>query len=118
MALTAIDKIESGGRKEDCIDNCLEATQACEWCADECIELGDPEMSRCIRLCRDVADIANLHARFMARGSAYEAELAGICAELCEDCATECDQFDHEHCRVCADVLRRCAESCRDMASR
>lgn len=117
MALTAIDQVDQDSRMGECIDNCFEATQACEWCADECIEMGDPEMARCIRLCRDVADVASLHARFMARGSDFESDLAETCAELCEECATECEQFDHEHCQVCADVLRTCADSCRNMAS-
>lgn len=38
-------------------------------------------------------------------------------AQACEWCADECGQFDAEHCQVCADVLRDCAESCRNMAS-
>lgn len=117
MALTAIDHVEADSRMATCIDNCFEAAQAAEWCADQCIELGDAEMARCVRLCRDVADVATLHARFMARGSDVESDLAATCAELCEECAAECEQFDHMHCQVCANVLQTCAESCRDMAS-
>jgi len=59
-----------------------------EWCADEC--LGDEEMEECARLCRDVADIASLHARFMARNSNYSKQLAeaarrrlrGVCRRM------------------------------------
>jgi len=51
------------------------------WCADEC--LGDEEMEECARLCRDVADIASLHARFMARNSNYSKQLAEACAGAC-----------------------------------
>lgn len=116
MALTRIDHVNQNERMADCIDNCFEAAQAAEWCADECIQLGEGEMARCIQLCRDVADVATLHARFMARNSGYESELASICADLCASCADECSQFDHDHCQVCADVLTRCAESCGDMA--
>lgn len=101
----------------ECIDNCFEAAQAAEWCADECIGLGDEDMSRCIRLCRDVADVTTLHARFMARNSGYESDLAKTCADLCEECADECEQHDHDHCQTCAEVLRECAETCRTMAS-
>jgi hypothetical protein len=100
--------------QRDCIENCNEATEVCEWCADEC--LGDPEMEECARLCRDVADLTSLHARFMARGSAYSADLAEACATACEACAEECGKHDAEHCQVCADVLQECAESCRKMA--
>ncbi len=115
MALTEIDHLTE--EMAECTDNCFEAAQACEWCADECIEMGSEEMARCIRLCRDVADVTTLHARFMARESAFHSDLAEVCADACEECADECEQFDHDHCQVCADVLRECAESCRHMAS-
>lgn len=115
MALTQIDHVE--GTMADCIDNCFNAAQACEWCADECIQMGDEEMARCIELCRDVADLTTNHARFMVRQSDYSSDLAETCADACEDCADECEQFDSEHCQVCADVLRDCAETCREMAS-
>ncbi|EJN56954.1 four-helix bundle copper-binding protein [Halogranum rubrum] len=101
--------------QRDCIENCLQAAQACEYCADECI--GEDGMEECVRLCRDVADVASLHARFMARNSNYSTELAEVCAGLCEECAEECDQHDADHCQTCADVLRDCAESCRSMMS-
>lgn len=117
MALQEITHVAENDRMAECIDNCFEAAQACEWCATECIELGDPDMARCIQLCRDVADVATLHARMMARESEYESALAGTCAELCQECADECQQFDHDHCQTCASVLTDCAASCREMAS-
>ena len=101
--------------EQDCIENCNEASAVCEWCADEC--LGDEEMEQCARLCRDVADLTSLHARFMARDSDYSGQLAEACADACEACADECEQHDANHCQVCADVLQECAESCRQMAS-
>jgi len=117
MSLTeTVGKIGSlDDDQRTCIENCNEATEVCEWCADEC--LGDPDMEECARLCRDVADLASLHARFMARGSTYSSTLAEACAEACEACADECSKHDAEHCQVCADVLQECAESCRQMAN-
>ncbi|WP_276254597.1 four-helix bundle copper-binding protein [Halomontanus rarus] len=114
MALQQIDHADS--EIQNCIDNCLEAAQACEWCADACAGEGE-EMAECIRLCRDVADLTTLHARFMARDSDYHADLAAVCADACEACAEECAQHDHEHCQVCADACEACAESCREMAA-
>lgn len=111
-----VSKIESlSDEQRDCIEICNEATEVCEWCADEC--LGSEEMEECARLCRDVADIASMHARFMARGSNYSGQLAKACAEACEDCADECENHDASHCQLCAEVLRECAESCRQMAN-
>jgi hypothetical protein len=101
---------------QTCLENCVEASQVCEWCADECAGEGEG-MARCLRLCRDVADLTSLHARFMARDSNYSAVLAEACAGACEECAEECEQHEADHCQVCAEVLRDCAESCRAMAS-
>jgi len=115
MVLTEIDHVSENELMAECIDNCFEAAQACEWCADEC--LGDSEMEQCARLCRDVADLTTMHARFMARDSNYSPQLASACAGACEECAEECERHDAEHCQVCADVLRDCAETCREMAS-
>ncbi|MFC6987558.1 four-helix bundle copper-binding protein [Haloplanus sp. GCM10025708] len=111
-----VSKIDHLSEEErECIEICNEATEVCEWCADEC--LGDEEMEECARLCRDVADIASLHARFMARNSNYSAQLAEACAGVCEECAEECERHDAQHCQVCAEVLKECAESCRNMMS-
>jgi hypothetical protein len=115
MALTQIDHVDGNDRMAECIDNCLDAVQACEWCADVC--LGDEKMEECARLCRDVADLTTMHARFMARNSSYSSQLAQVCAKACEECAAECERHDAEHCQVCAEVLRNCAETCREMAS-
>lgn len=117
MALTRIDHVEQNERMAECIDNCFEAAQASEWCADECIQMGSEEMAGCIELCRDVADLTTLHARFMVRESEYSSDLAETCADACEACAEECEQFDAEHCQACAEVLSECADSCRDMAA-
>lgn len=114
MALQEIDHLDD--EMQECVDNCFEAAQACEWCADACTEEGEG-MAECIRLCRDVADLASLHARFMARNSQFHRELAGLCADACEACADECEQHDHDHCQTCAEVVRECAETCRNMAS-
>ncbi|SEH15049.1 hypothetical protein SAMN04487967_1897 [Natronorubrum sediminis] len=64
MALIENDHVNEEGWMDDCIDNCFDATQACNWRADEYIE-PDEEMARCIRLCRDVAGLTTMNARAM-----------------------------------------------------
>ena len=98
-----------------CIDYCSEAAQACELCADACAE-ADAEMARCLRLCRDVADLASMHARFMTRESEFHSQQASLVADAAEACRDECAQFDVDHCQTCAAVLEPCIESCRAMA--
>ena len=89
MALEQLEHADD--HMQECIDNCLEAAQVCEWCADACAD--EDGMARCIRLCRDVADIASLHARFLARNSGYHEELGELCAKLCEECAESCREM-------------------------
>lgn len=113
MALSAL---EMGPDVEECMDNCFEAAQAAERCATECVEMGEPERARCIKLCQDVADLTTQHARLMARESEYHQEVAAICADLCETCADECEQYEGTTMQVCAEACRRCADSCRRMA--
>jgi len=111
-----VSKIDHLGEEErECIGSAMKPLGSV-WCADEC--LGDEEMEECARLCRDVADIASLHARFMARNSNYSKQLAEACAGACEECAEECERHDAEHCQVCAEGphgMRR--ELCRNMMS-
>ena len=111
--LSEIDHLDDNER--ECIENCVRAAEVCEWCADEC--LGGEGMEECARLCRDVADVASLNARFMARDSNYSTQLAEVCAGVSEECAEECEQHDDDHCQICADVLEDCVESCRNMVA-
>lgn len=92
--ISKIDRLSDEER--ECIELCNQATEITEWCADEC--LGSEEMAGCARLCRDVADIASLHGRLMARGSQNTQHIAMANAEACEACADECEQHDAEHC--------------------
>jgi hypothetical protein len=45
------------------------------WCADKCIEMG-PEMAECARLCDDLAELAELNEKLIARDSINGPEIA------------------------------------------
>lgn len=45
------------------------------WCADKCIESG-PQMAECARLCTDLADLASLNEKLIARDSINGPEVA------------------------------------------
>ena len=92
----------------------VQSATACEWCADRCIDEG-PGMSECIRLCRDVADLATLNVQFISRDSIFGSRAADLFADAAEACARECAQHPHQHCQECADVLSRAAQSTRKM---
>lgn len=102
---------------QSCIDACTRCAQACEECTSCCLKGPDVrDRVRCIQLLRDCADICELSAAFMVRGSRYAVELARLCATVCDECGAACDRFSDDHCQDCARHCRHCAEECRRMA--
>ncbi|MFB9865300.1 four-helix bundle copper-binding protein [Rufibacter immobilis] len=100
------------------IDALQECILACEHCASACLQEEHVKMmARCIQLDRDCADICRLTATLLARGSVHGKHLLRECIEVCEACAAECAQHDHDHCQACAEACRRCAEACRSLAA-
>lgn len=91
-----------------------EAVTVCEWCADQCIDEG-PQMAECIRLCRDVADIASLNVQLLSRDSVFGPQAAELFVTVAEACAQECAQHHHRHCQACAEVLQRAVETTQRM---
>lgn len=112
----ATENLDVSDQIQECIDNCYEAAEACESCATNCIAQGDEDLTRCIDLCRDVANVATTAAIFMARNSEFDPQVCELCAEICEACAEECEKHDMEATEGCTDVLHRCMDSCREMA--
>ena len=94
----------------------VQAANVSEWCAEQCIDEG-PQMAECIRLCRDVADLASLNAKLLTRDSVFGPELAEVFAMAADEAAQECAQHPHKHCQDCAEVLSRAARSTRKMLS-
>lgn len=98
------------------LDRCLAAAMAAEDCLDLCLDEDGEEIARAARLCRDIADLATLTARLMARGSPAQPFVAAACGDACETCADELAPTGKEHFVWCAGVFRECAEACRDVA--
>ena len=70
-------------------------------------------MAACIKLDMDCAQICEITAAFISRGSDHAEHLKKECAEICRKCAEECGKHSHhEHCRECAEACRKCAEAC------
>jgi hypothetical protein len=102
----------------DCIQACNDCALACEECATACLKEDDvKDMTECIALDRDCADLCRLAAVLMARNSRFARYFCELCAEACEACATECEKHKAGHCQDCAKACRRCAEECGRMAA-
>jgi len=105
------------------IDACAECNQACTACADACLGEDDvADLTKCIRTCLDCADICATTSRVLSRQTGYDPNLTKAVLEACitackasgEECARHVEH--HLHCRICAEVCRRCEQACRDLA--
>jgi Domain of Unknown Function (DUF326) len=108
---------------QHCLDACAACAQLCDRCADDMIGMEGGSHKElqdlCIRLCFDCADLCALSARWMSRLSPSSELLCRTCAEICDRCASVCEQHSPHHplCGDCAIECRRCAAACRDMAA-
>ncbi len=111
------------GRTNDalirCIEECYDCAQSCTSCADACVvESNVAELRQCIRLNLDCADVCLAMGSTATRRTGSNEELIRsmleTCALACRLCADECDKHaaHHEHCRICAQMCRRCEEAC------
>lgn len=103
---------------QECIDNCLNCHSTCVEAINHCLQIGGPHAEPThIRLLMDCAQVCQTSADFMLRMSDLHPETCGVCADVCERCAIDCERFgDDETMKACAQVCRKCAESCRSMA--
>ena len=100
---------------DECIRKCLECFRVCSQGFRYCLEkrgaLADPHHVDTLMAC---AEICQVSADFMTRASEYHELIRGVCAEICESCARECERFkDDETMREVARVCRSTFDSCR-----
>jgi hypothetical protein len=80
------------------------------------------ELTQCIRLNLDCADICNITGRIATRRTGFDDEMVrrmlNVCSAACRHCADECQKHasQHEHCRICAESCRSCMEACQEAA--
>lgn len=105
-----------------CINECLDCAASCTGCADADLAESDVRtLARCIRLCLDCADACDVAGRVVTRQTEPDLGLlravVEACAAACVACAEECEWHaaHHEHCRICAEVCRRCKDACDDL---
>jgi hypothetical protein len=98
---------------------CMDACQDCVVNCAVCLYAMTSEASDndCPSCCLECIEICELTVKALAGGSPNTEKMAALCAELCEWCAGQCSEHDHEHCIRCADSCRRCAAECRQVAA-
>jgi len=102
---------------QDCIDACLACYKTClSHAMGHCLEVGGEHVAKDhFTLMMACAEICRTSAHFMLMGSPHHKHICAECAEICDQCATDCERLGDM--QECVDVCRRCAESCRKMAA-
>ena len=106
-----------------CIEACSDCAESCTQCADDCLgEENAQELTTCIRLNLDCADVCAATGRVVSRQTGYDAAVTRAvleaCVKACSSCADECEihaAHGMEHCRVCAEECRRCEQACKEV---
>jgi hypothetical protein len=114
-----------GGHHADAMDKCIDLCQdcyaLCTKTVGHCLQLGGRHVApEHIRLFLDCAQICDITAQYLLRGSSLHERMCGLCAEVCRQCADSCVQVagDDQMVKQCADMCRTCAGSCERMASK
>src|SRR5438067_11650905 len=83
----------------DAIHRLMYCAKMCRSCADASLA-EDMDMTQCIRLCLDCADICDATAHVALRQTGNNAqtvrELPELCARMCDECAPACEKPDFE----------------------
>ena len=100
-----------------CADLCQATHRACLETMLYCLGRGGAHADADhIRLLADCAQMCQTAADFMLRQSPLHGAVCSVCAEVCDQCAVECDAFEDEGLEACARLCRQCAASCESMA--
>lgn len=100
-----------------CIEICSECANVCRQTMLTMFEERPESLKDDVVLLLDCAEACRASADAMLRGSPRHAQFCELCVALCEACATVCEGFDDPRIHGCAEVCRRCAASCREMAA-
>jgi hypothetical protein len=102
---------------QSCIQECLSCYQICLGTAmTHCLETGGEHVEpKHFRLMMACAEICRTSAHFMLLNSPHHKHTCKECAEICDECAADCERIgDMEG---CVTACRKCADSCRKMAA-
>ena len=100
-----------------CADLCQATRQSCLETMLYCLGRGGPYADADhIRLLADCAEMCQTAADFMLRESPLHGSVCAVCAEVCDQCAIECDAFAESRLEQCARLCRQCAASCESLA--
>lgn len=99
------------------LDECTRCHQVCLTGSGHVLRKGgDLADAHHIRLLSDCVELCQTLSNFLLRGSPFGKQVAGLCAEICRQCATELAGSDDPVIQTCAQACADCAEACEAVA--
>lgn len=101
--------------------SCIEALEICvHACSDYAARnIREGCLPACALTCLNCADICATTLKVIARDSVHGRDLARVCAQICRECAAECekDAYRREHYLMCKRTCEVCAAECENHAN-
>lgn len=103
---------------QECIEECLQCHAVGTMTLQHCLAVGGTHAEiNLVGVILDCAEMCQVSANFMLRGSPYHVLTCATCAELCRACEEACRSITgDEQVEHCADICASCAASCDRMA--
>lgn len=102
---------------ERALDECTRCHQICLTGSGHVLRKGGALAdAHHIRLLSDCVELCQTLSNFLLRGSPFGKRVAGLCAEICRQCADELDGSDDPVIQTCAHACADCAEACEAVA--
>jgi hypothetical protein len=103
---------------QSCVATCSKCREVCAETVAYCLDQGGEHAdARHISLMLSCMEICGMAGNVMAFGSDFYRQACALCADICEKCAADCDNFADDTMAKCAVVCRKCAERCRGMSA-
>jgi hypothetical protein len=94
---------------DDCYISCLIEKKKSKF------DLKKSKYDQCMMYCEDCSELCKLAAMVVEKNSASASKFLRLCAEICNDCAQECEKHHDDHCLDCAIACHRCADTCLEL---
>ena len=93
-----------------------DVTHVAEWCAVRCAREG-PQLADCARVCEDIAELAELNEKLIARDSMFGPEIAETFVRVAQQGLPEIQQHQqaHPHVTETISVINRAIDSCNTL---
>lgn len=94
-----------------CLEQYLKCATLCNHNVYALLQEDAHKYKSCIQLSAECAVICHAATQMISLGSHFSSEISGLCSQICDICATECEKYPESvHCRECAEACRICIE--------